>query len=650
MTNQFARNSFFNQISGKQNRYKSSLYYGVKRTGVMAKYSGLLATTCMVGLAVTQNKAHAAPTGGNVVGGSANITVSGAQTNINQSTNRAAIDWNSFSVAPNESVNFTVPNGGATLNRVVGNQASLIQGTVTSNGSLYLVNPNGLVFDTGSNVSAQNFIATTSDINPTQFMAGGKLTLGKSNTNARISLKGTITAADRGIVGIFAPKVENQGTITANLGSVVLAGVQSSVIDFNGDGLINFELGATDGRTGESLLASNKGVINASGGHVTLTAQGAESLFNAVVENSGAINATSLSAKGGTVTLKANLGSVKDSGTIAASGATGGGNVLVWATENADYTGDIKAEALANSQNIQSNGGAVEVSGLKYLNFNGTVSTLSHNGGKTGSLLLDPSNITISSGTDTDSANASNIFTGSAATSIVNVATLQNALGSNNVTVDATGGNATPATGEGGSILVSSAITWTSGNALTLRAGINGTGAQNSVAIQINGVIDGGSTGSLTLEANGNVFQSAAIKVGTLNFTSTGENASLLLANTGNEISNLGNISAADGIVNPFRIISSKALQITGTFRWDGIVTLQSNGGNITQSNTSSIKAGSFRAITLNSAGTVTANDVILDGENNQIATFLLGKSVNFTLKNKGNLVIGNGLTVPAQM
>ena len=508
MTIQFARNSFFNQITDKERRNKSSVYYGIKRGAGVAKYSGLLATTCLVGLAVTQNKAMAAPTGGNVVGGNANITVSGSQTNIIQSSNRAAIDWQSFSVAADESVNFTVPNGGATLNRVVGSQASLIQGTVTSNGSLYLVNPNGLVLDAGSQISAQNFIATTSNIDPAQFMTGDHVTLQKSSTNARISLKGTITVADRGVVGIFAPKVENQGTIIANLGSVVLAGSQASVIDFNGDGLINFELGASDGRTGESLLASNKGVINASGGHVTLTAQGAESLFNAIVENTGSINATSLSAKGGVVTLKANLGSVKDSGTIEASGATGGGDVLVWASEYADFTGDIKAEALSNSQNIQSNGGAVEVSGLKYLNFNGTVSTLSHNGGKTGSLLLDPSDIVISSGTDTN-ISATSPFTSDSGASILNATTLSNALATNDVTVDATGGSAV-ATGFnafGGSITVSGNVSWTSANRLTLRAGTSGAGATGLFAIYISGTIDG-SNGSLTLITNNNTSPS----------------------------------------------------------------------------------------------------------------------------------------------
>ena len=505
MTIQFARNSFFNQITDKERRNKSSVYYGIKRGAGVAKYSGFLATTCLVGLAVTQNKAMAAPTGGNVVGGNANITVSGSQTNINQSSNRAAIDWQSFSVAADESVNFTVPNGGATLNRVVGSQASLIQGTVTSNGSLYLVNPNGLVLDAGSQISAQNFIATTSNIDPAQFMTGDHVTLQKSSTNARISLKGTITVADRGVVGIFAPKVENQGTIIANLGSVVLAGSQASVIDFNGDGLINFELGATDGRSGESLLASNKGVINAAGGHVTLTAQGAESLFNAIVENSGTINATSLSAKGGTVTLKSNLGSVNDSGTIEASGTTGGGNVLVWASEATQYTGDIKAEALSNNQNIQSNGGAVEVSGLKYLNFNGLVSTLSHNGGKTGTLLLDPTDIEIRDAAPSPAGPAeitvaSNNFTGVGTnnTSYILTANLVAALTSNNVTVDATAAGAGTGTGK---ITVSNDIIWGGTGNLTLKAGNGG------IALNANITSNNATKRNLVLYSDGGITQ-----------------------------------------------------------------------------------------------------------------------------------------------
>ena len=656
MTTQFTRKSFFNQSSDKQRRNKSSLYYGVKRTGVMAKYSGFLATTCLVGLAVTQNKAMASPQGGNVVGGNANITVTGAQTNIIQSSNRAAIDWQSFSVAANESVNFTVPNGGATLNRVVGSQASLIQGTVRSNGTLYLVNPNGLVLDAGSQISAQNFIASTSNIDPAKFMQGGKVTLGSSATNARISLKGTITAADRGIVGIFAPKVVNEGTIIANLGSVVLAGVQSSVIDFTGDGLINFELGATTGRNGENLLASNKGVINASGGHVTLTAQGAESLFNAIVENTGSINATSLSAKGGTVTLKSNLGSVKDSGTIEASGTTGGGEVLVWASEYADYTGDIKAEALAN--HTSSNGGAVEISGLKYLNFNGTVSTLSHNGGKTGSLLLDPTDIEIvatapASGTAITVNNNSFTGVGTNNTSYILASNLTTALASNNVTVDATAAGSGTGTGK---ITVSTGIAWTSGKSLTLTAGAGGI----AINAAINGInsADATKNAELTLTSVGTISEGAAgtISVGTISAISSA--GDVILDNGGNNggrfdsdikvgvmsgnavtyknfyyFTVTGAITARSG---DLKLTSgTSAIIINNSLTADGHIVELSANAYVAQSSAGIITAGTLKV-------EYTANNynLVLDNVQNKITNLgrikvsVSGSEINYTSKN----------------
>ena len=271
-------------------------------------YRGLLATTCLVGLALSaSNGLKAAPTGGNVVGGRADINVNGKATNVTQSSDRAAINWNSFSVARDESVNFSVPNGGATLNRVVGFDPSIIQGSVSSNGTLYLVNPNGLTFDVNSQVTAQNFVASTADIDTSKFMAGGKLNFNHASTNknAKITLKGTINVADRGVVGIFAPQVDNQGSITANLGSVVLGGTNTQVVDFNGDGLINFEMGAADALFADVASVKNSGDITASGGHVVMTAKGAKNLFNSLVENSGNIYANSLTAKGGTVTVKA---------------------------------------------------------------------------------------------------------------------------------------------------------------------------------------------------------------------------------------------------------------------------------------------------------------------------------------------------------
>ncbi|MCX8500216.1 MAG: filamentous hemagglutinin N-terminal domain-containing protein, partial [Alphaproteobacteria bacterium] len=109
-----------------------------------------VALTALLGL--TAQNAAAIPTGFTVAtgGGTAISTASGNTININQTSNRAVIEWTNFNVAPNETVTFTIRNGaggaldpsGATLNRITGGASSSIRGTVTSNGTLYFVNPN----------------------------------------------------------------------------------------------------------------------------------------------------------------------------------------------------------------------------------------------------------------------------------------------------------------------------------------------------------------------------------------------------------------------------------------------------------------------------------------------------------------------------
>ncbi|MCX8500232.1 MAG: hypothetical protein ORO03_00840, partial [Alphaproteobacteria bacterium] len=80
---------------------------------------------------------HAAPVGGVVGSGSATISASGLVTTINQSTDRAVIDWSSFNLAANETALFVVPSdSSATLNRISGG-LSTISGSVESNGTVY---------------------------------------------------------------------------------------------------------------------------------------------------------------------------------------------------------------------------------------------------------------------------------------------------------------------------------------------------------------------------------------------------------------------------------------------------------------------------------------------------------------------------------
>ena len=358
--------------------------------------------------------AKAAPQGGVVVGGQAAISQAGTTTHILQSTPRAAINWQSFNVAANEIVAFSVPNNGATLNRVVGNSASTIQGTVTSNGTLYLVNPNGLVFDTGSHVSAQNFVATTADIDTKKFIQGGNLSfVGDKKLAGTISLRGEITAADRGIIGIFAPTIRNEGEITAHLGQVTLGGAQSFVVDFAGDGLMQFEVAdnwsvqntkrGANGAYGDAVISelsvTNTGTIIADGGLIDLVVKtgrtnapdevvspGNSPYIGGILQNSGTLQAQSVEGEQGVISLRAgnnqvSYGEVILGGTLDASAgndSTKAGFVKIDTNMGSLRVAASPLNIMANSAEITSGhsvdiAGAVTVDGALVINSYGAI-------------------------------------------------------------------------------------------------------------------------------------------------------------------------------------------------------------------------------------------------------------------------------------
>ncbi len=123
---------------------------------------------------VAAGPAAANPKGGQVVAGSATISSpSATQLNVNQSTDRAAINWMSFNIAPNEQTSFHQPSSTSmTLNRVQAGDPSIIAGRLNANGQIVLVNPSGIVFSKGSQVDVNALIATPIDISNGNFMAG----------------------------------------------------------------------------------------------------------------------------------------------------------------------------------------------------------------------------------------------------------------------------------------------------------------------------------------------------------------------------------------------------------------------------------------------------------------------------------------------
>src|SRR5436309_11392635 len=254
------------------------------------------------------------PRGGQVVGGQATITQPNAATLlINQRTDRAIINWQSFSIGASNLTRFLQPGSGSVaLNRVVGGDLSQIFGQLQANGRIFLLNPNGVIFGPSARVDAAGLLAGTMSIANSDFMAGRYVFRQDPGNLASVINQGVIRTPDGGFVVLAGAGVLNQGTIDARLGTVALASGKTLTIDFGSEGIMQFAVdGALAGQPirpdGRSLAsrASNEGPISADGGRVTLSARAVGDVLTNVVNNSGIIEARSLVAHGGVVSLEA---------------------------------------------------------------------------------------------------------------------------------------------------------------------------------------------------------------------------------------------------------------------------------------------------------------------------------------------------------
>jgi filamentous hemagglutinin family protein len=296
-------------------------------------------------LMLAPSGAFANPLGGQVVGGQASIQGQGTKTvTVTQGSNSAIINWNTFNIGTGEVTQFVQPSAtSVALNRVIGGLGpSQLDGKLTANGIIFLVNPYGFVFGSGAQISTAGFLASTNDIRNADFMAGNyKFTI-PGQPNASIVNYGTITAANGGFAALVAPGVRNAGTITADLGHVALASGNGFTLDFYGDKLITLQVGdaiasqVIDVSTGQPLdaLVKNEGTLRANGGHVALTATAARTVVDSVINNTGVIEANSVGMKNGMIVLGAATAAdkgagapkqtVKVSGSLSASGQKSG--------------------------------------------------------------------------------------------------------------------------------------------------------------------------------------------------------------------------------------------------------------------------------------------------------------------------------------
>lgn len=225
--------------------------------------------------------------------GSVDVVTTGKTMQINQTANngvaKAILNWDRFDIARGYRVNFKQDAGGVVLNKVSTpsgayagvDPRSVINGTLTANGQIYIYNQNGILFGKGAQVNVGGLVASALKFDEKAFLrkgifAGGYSGTGQSNAspalfwapdfdgkgfnstsathaeyskwvngqrsgdtwiqyaNAATNLfrqagvtvepGARLVAASGGVVMLVAPRVENRGSIVTPDGQAMLVG------------------------------------------------------------------------------------------------------------------------------------------------------------------------------------------------------------------------------------------------------------------------------------------------------------------------------------------------------------------------------------------------------------------------------------------
>ncbi|BBI99571.1 hypothetical protein FGKAn22_12640 [Ferrigenium kumadai] len=294
--------------------------------------------------ACAAQSSYANPLGPSVVNGQANFAITGTTLTVTN-TPGTIINWQAFSIGANEVTRFAQQSAASTvLNRVTGGVSSSILGTLQSNGRVFLVNPNGIVFGAGATIDVAGLVATTLNLSNADFLSG-RYHFTQMPGAQNISNAGNITAQSGGQIYLIAPNVENTGVITAPNGDILLAAGHEVELVNSLDPNLRVNIIAPAGD------ATNVGKLMAEAGSL--------GLFGTVVRNSGTVSADSAVMQGGKIVFKASH-RAEVGGAVSASGSSGG-SVDIGAAHSSDpnapgvviHTGSITANGTTGA------GGAV---------------------------------------------------------------------------------------------------------------------------------------------------------------------------------------------------------------------------------------------------------------------------------------------------
>ena len=547
---------------------------------------------------------NALPSGGTLNTGSATISTNGAQMAINQTSDKASINWNSFNIGSAASVNIAQPSTSSVLlNRVVGQDPSQIFGKLSANGQVILLNPNGMVFGRDGSVTASSFTASTFNLTDADFMSGF-YKYNRNGSNAAIVNEGTIETSAGGFVALIGASVTNDGKIIAPQGNVVMVAAESvtlpdtltsttapsPAISVPLSRKVRLELSSAAVNT--AVNNTQGGVIVTEGGQVLLQAAALSSAV-ASVTHSGLIDTSG--TQGGAVQVLAENGNIRVDGSIK-SNSTGnsngqnnrGGDIIIGRDED---TGVLAKFTDVSGAKLESQGGFVETSGEQLRTTGVSV--------KAGEWLLDPTDITIVSA-DTASANTPKANAGSTDTYQQTDANNSSEILNTDISTALSAGT----------------------NVLIKTTNVNASG-NGDITVASNIAVTGATDATLTLQAERDIVVNSNVSIArtgsnklnvVLNSDLDGNGAGAIVMNTGSSIgSNGGNItlgggSTGDGSGNAVgnsTNINGISLNSSTLTAAGGNISLKGQSGSVSTDFAAGISVINGTTVSTNGAGTV---------------------------------------------
>lgn len=662
-------------VSGKVPEPASG-YVGKRHIGAItssAKRGMLVASAFAAVIAPLTSFADTNVVAGVVAGDLAVKDLSSTHTQYTHTANVNIVDFYKFGVEKGHQLDVVMPDAGRALYRVIGDSRSEIMGTLNSNGSLFLINQNGILFGHGAEVNVGNIVASSLDISNDDFIKG-KYNFAVGSIVGNVENYGVIKAKNEGYIVLLGKTVDNSGTLVASNGSVVLGSAQQATLDFFGNGLVKTKL------SGGALEATikNSGSIYADGGFVQMATNARASAINisgiveanqlverngvirleggdnAKVEVSGRLIAKGLNTTGGTIEVTGEQvalmnGAVLDASgdkgggkvlvggdyqgkndavynartTYVASGATikadaiqegNGGKVVVWADDLTRYYGEISAQGGAKS----GNGGFVEVSGKQHLAMLGDVNVGATNG-IGGTVLFDPENIVLN---NTAASAPANQPDGTPDDAFAN-----NPGANTEVNVTQVKGYSELYLQANNNITVNSALTMNRDGSVRLEANND---------INVNAAITTTGKGSINLKADADNSGNGNLAIGaTISGTGGVTLSAATLTHTAGDISAPGAGSSTGNAGNVNITVTGSAdlgsANISAKGRENSFPPAGFNGGTVT------INAGS-----LNMTGNIDTSGSSVVAPNGQVVALPGGNGGAVTISTSGNATVGN--------